>query len=333
MTAASKPAKSETLVSFLLVSSRSAAADLACLRRMSEYAVRNYDFFEIMILAAAPGERWLEAIRAGGTSVANLRCIVFGERQDYDELLFQGLGLSIGDVIYCDTAPGAPEALTDALLADCLEQGYDLAKSVAPANGRLTPGAVLLKAIQIGLFAFLGRQIDTRVQRALCLTRAAAARILESGGAHRYFRLVAQAGQFRESRIESPAEPEQNRFREFARKAQIAAFLVSTAAPRLLAGVAAFTLFLCLLSLSYTVYSLVIWLVLDTVSEGWTSLSLVLSVLFAANFGVLAALSIGVLQLLRTARPRRGPPPALEINNSDLFAQAKNYNVEIGEEA
>ena len=322
-------ASSENLISFVLVSSSSAKRDLAALRLVSDYAANRFDFFEILILAAAPGGRWLDEIKRGCGNVTNLRCIVFEDRQEYDELVFQGLAMSIGDIVYCDSTITVSEASMTALLAECLDGGFDVVKSVGKNGGSLTPGNLAMKLIRISLRAFLGRQIETDVQRAVCLTRSAAARIGDGEGANRYFRLISLADQFKESHVTGTWAKPRTRFDGFARKVQIAAFLVSTAAPRLLAGTAVFTLALCLLSLSYTVYSLIVWLVLDSVSEGWTSLSLVLSVLFAANFGVLAAVAIGILHVLRNTRHRAGPLPALEINNADLFAHATNFNVEI----
>ena len=289
-------ASSENLISFVLVSSSSAKRDLAALRLVSNYAANRFDFFEILILAAAPGGRWLDEIKRGCGNVTNLRCIVFEDRQEYDELVFQGLAMSIGDIVYCDSSITVSEASMTALLAECLDGGFDVVKSVGKNGGSLTPGNLAMKLIRISLRAFLGRQIETDVQRAVCLTRSAAARIGDGEGANRYFRLISLADQFKESHV---------------------------------TGTAVFTLALCLLSLSYTVYSLIVWLVLDSVSEGWTSLSLVLSVLFAANFGVLAAVAIGILHVLRNTRHRAGPLPALEINNADLFAHATNFNVEI----
>lgn len=322
-------ASSENLISFVLASSYSARKDLAALRLVSDYATDRFDFFEILILAAAPGGRWLDEIKKGCGNVTNLRCIVFEDRQEYDELIFQGLAMSIGDIVYCDSTITVSEASMTALLAECLDRGFDVVKSVGTNGGWLTPGNLAMKLIRVSLRAFLGRQIETDVQRAVCLTRSAAARIGDGEGANRYFRLISLADQFKESHVTATWGKPRTRFDGFARKVQIAAFLVSTAAPRLLAGTAVFTLALCLLSLSYTVYSLIIWLVLDSVSEGWTSLSLVLSVLFAANFGVLAAVAIGILHVLRSTRHRTGPLPALEINNADLFAHATNFNVEI----
>lgn len=322
-------ARSESLISFVLVSSNSVKADLTALQLVSNYASGRFDFFEILILAAAPGGRWVEEIRKGCGNVTNLRCIVFEDRQEYDELIFQGLAMSIGDIIYCDASERVSEQSMSVLLAECVEGGFDIVKSVARSGTWLAPGNLAMRLIRFALRALLGRPIETDIQRALCVTRSAAARIGEGEGANRYFRLVSMADHFKESRVSAAWARPKTRFDGLSRKVQIAAYLVSTAAPRLLAGTAVFTLALCMLSLSYTVYSLVIWLVLDSVSAGWTSLSLVLSVLFAANFGVLAAVAIGILHVLRSARIKSGPLPAVEIDNADLFAHAKNYNVEI----
>ncbi len=322
-------AQKENLVSFILISEGNATEDISALKMVSDYIVRKFEFAEILLLAAAPGAAWLRKIKENVSGVENLRCIVFQNRHQYDELIYQGLSLSIGDIIYCDATQSVSIQSIETLLDECLNGNFEIVKSVSPVTKGYFPSRMILKCIQLSLFAFLGRQIETDVLRALCLSRSAAARITEGGGIFRYFRLVTLSDQFREARISTSEDHDLRRLDALRRKTQIVAYLVSTAAPRLLVGVALFTMVLCLFSLSYTIYALFVWVLLDDVSAGWTSLSLVLSVLFAANFGVLAAMSIGMLRLLRSSQSRVGETPALEINNSDLFAQASNLNIEI----
>lgn len=334
MTAPPIPARAECLVSCLLISEGSAAQDLRALNSVATHVQERFAFFELLLLAAAPGPTWLETVRRDGTAIPNLRVIVFEQRQHYDELVFQGLALSIGDIVLCDSTRSANNAIFDRLFESCMGQGFEIVKAVSNATRRLAPARLALKVIQWGLYAFLGRRIETAVLKAICVNRAAASRIVESGDAYQYFRLLTLGDQFRETHIVVDGYAASAPLDGIVRKAQISAFLVSTAATRILVGIAISSLMLCLLSLCYMVYAMLIWLFLENVSEGWTSLSLVLSVLFAANFGVMSAMSVGILQVLRNSQKGAArTAPVLEISNADLFAQANNLNVEIADNA
>lgn len=326
-----KPAGSEILVSFVLVSGGDAAGDIRAVRTVSEYAVGRFDFYELILLASAPDRAWLSDVRASLGTVPNIRVIVLEDKQHYDDEVFHALQLSIGDVVACDETASVSTAVFGDLLESCLERNSELVKTVATVRKGFSLERMVLGAVGFGLYAFLGRRIETDVLRAVCVNRAAATRIGESNDALRYFRLLVLSDQFREDRVPVAGSTRTNRLDGLARKTQISAFLLSSAAARILSGVAVFALLLCVLSLLYTVYALVVWFVLDDVSRGWTSLSIVLSALFASNFGVLAAVSLGVLEMLRNRRGQRPPSMMQEINNADLFAQAKNLNIEIAE--
>jgi hypothetical protein len=332
-TATGISAHAECLVSYLLISEGDAAQDLACLNRITSHIQERFAYFEVLLLAASPGTVWLETIRRGADSIPNLRVVVFVQRQHYDELLFQGLARSIGDIVLCDNTATANSDTFDRLFEACMGQGYEIVKSVSGATQSFSPNRLLLKLIQYGLYAFLGRRIETDILKSICLNRAAASRIVESGDAFQYFRLLNLGDQFHETHILLDGNAKAAPLEGIVRKAQISAFLVSTAAARILTGIAISSLMLCLLSLSYMVYAVLVWLFLEGVSEGWTSLSLVLSVLFAANFGVMSAMSIGILQVLRTSQKAAArQSTAIEISNADLFAHANNLHVEIADD-
>lgn len=329
MDGVAKPAGSEILVSFVLISGGDAATDVAAVRTVSDYAAGRFDFYELILLASAPGRAWLDRIRESIGQVPNIRVVALEDRQHYDDAAFTALQISIGDVVVCDETASVSTRVLGDLLESCLEKGNELVKTVATGRGGSLIERAVLGTVKFGLYAFLGRGIEKDVLRAFCVNRAAATRICESNDALRYFRLLGLSDQFREDRITVEGTARTSRLDGLARKAQISAFLMSSAAPRILAGVAVLALLLCVVSLFYTVYALVVWLVLADVSKGWTSLSLVLSALFAANFGVLSAVCLGVLEMLRNRRAQRPPATVQEINNADLFAQAKNLNIEI----
>lgn len=326
-----KPARSEILVSFVLVSNGEARTDLDAVKRVSAYAGARFDFYELILLAAAPGRDWLETVRAEAVDIDNIRVIVLEEKQHYDDAVYSALQLSIGDVVICDETAASTAKVFDDLLESCLVDGNELVKTVASGTRRFSPERIVLRLVRFGLYAFVGRRIETDILRAFCVNRAAATRISESNDALRYFRLLNLSDQFREDRVAVEGTSRGSRLDGILRKSQISAFLVSAAASRILSGIAVLSLLLCLLSFAYTIYAVLIWLFLDSVSQGWTSLSLVLSVLFAANFGVLAAICLGVLEMLRSSRAQKPPALMQEINNADLFAQAKNLNIEIAE--
>lgn len=84
-------------------------------------------------------------------------------------------------------------------------------------------------------------------------------------------------------------------------------------------------------SLGATVFSLLVWLVKSDVAPGWTSLTMISSFLFAANFGVLSAICLGILLLIRRSEPDDRDSSVTEISGGDLFLRDERLNVETGE--
>lgn len=332
MSGPSATARSEILVSLVLIASGDVKSDTLAIKAATAHAQERFAYFEILLIAAAPRVGWLEKLRAASVEMPNVNIIIFDERRHYDELAFYALSLSIGDVIMADEAAEWTAERFDALFSACVTDGNDIAKSVYGGRMPLRFGRLVISLVRWGLYSFLGRSIETNVLRPFGLTRAAAARIVENGDAWRYFRLLSLDDQFQQARVPLVAGTSPRQLDGFARKTQIAAFLVSASATRILAGIAIFAFLICLISLCYTFYAALTWVFRNDVSEGWTSLSMVLSVLFSANFGILAAVAAGLLKILRNKQDSGPPANAQIISNTDMFALASNLNVEISDD-
>ena len=71
---------------------------------------------------------------------------------------------------------------------------------------------------------------------------------------------------------------------------------------------------------------------MESGAPGWTSLSIVLSLLFSANFGVMAAICLGLLQIIRQSTPDPVELFTTELSGGDLFQRGDRLNVEGAEE-
>ena len=80
------------------------------------------------------------------------------------------------------------------------------------------------------------------------------------------------------------------------------------------------------------VTAVVIKFAMEDVAPGWTSLAVLIMGVFAANFGVLGAICIGLFQLLRQGRADPSDPYTTEISGGDFRRSERQINVETADE-
>ncbi len=107
---------------------------------------------------------------------------------------------------------------------------------------------------------------------------------------------------------------------------------ISSSAGRLVQWLALVCAALSVGSMIFAGGAFITWLVLDDIATGWTSLSIVLSLLFSANFGVMAAICLGLLQIIRQSTPDPVELFATELSGGDLFLRSNRLNVEAATE-
>lgn len=323
----------ENLVSLILVTSGQAEADAEEARILSGYADASFDYYEIVIVAAAPERAWVDEIRDVAQDLRQVRVVILDSRMSYEELAISALHHAIGDVIVC-VYPGeiAAGEISD-LLAELATGEYEVVKFVhdtrhVPWISRL--GARLAGAL---IAAMTGKRLMPFQARAFGMTRTAVTRLLGIGGALKYFRIVDLQGRISESRILLARSPKRSFHNAVGVKARLVAELISLSAERLVITLALLCVLLSLGSLIFMFVAVLIKYVMENVAPGWTSLAVLFSAFAAANFGVLATICLGILQIIRQSRPADGGGFATEVSGGDLFRRPERGNVEFSDVA
>lgn len=321
----------ENLVSLLLVASGDIAADRAELARLADHAAARFDFHEIVVAAARPGPDWRRAMAAETGRVAHLRIVTIDLAMDYEELAAAALRFPIGDLVASLWPGEVGPAELDRMLGLCAAGGHDLVRARHAPEAARPADRLADRLGRFGLRLAAGHETVAFPARAVVLTRAALTRIETAGGALRFFRVLALPDRLAAGGVLLPTPPRRPLLGTLGRRLRLAALVVSSAAPRLVLGLALLCLALCLGSAGYTLYALLAWAVLPDIAPGWTSTSVVLSLFFCANFAVLGVLCLGLLRLLGQGAGDPVAAHAAETGGGDLFGRGDRLNVESGE--
>ena len=321
----------ENLLSFIVVTSRRTETDIQQIEALAAFAKARFAYYEILIVSAAPPAGWLDAMRALGGRIDNLRIVVLDVMRGYEDLGFSALGYAIGDHVVSLFPGEIVENELEDLLITLASGQFGLVKTrhgSGPATRREAATAGIIgRVIRLST----GQEIEAYQARAFAITRGSLSRIQSLGDQLKHFRILNVSNHITQGYVDIGRAPRRSFLSAFGEKLRLAADLVSMSSARLLRTLALICFILCLGSLAATVMSFFLWVFLTEIASGWTSLVMMFSTLFAANFGVLGALCLGILQLIRQAAPHEEEVFASEISGGDLVFQDDRLNVEIGE--
>jgi glycosyltransferase involved in cell wall biosynthesis len=299
----------DALVSTVLLV-RNAEQDLlgvvADLQKILADTVTDY---EIVVVDNASRDRTVPTLETLSNELPNLQVYCLSARVSDDVARVAGIQQAIGDyVILLDLYDDITQI--PALLERSLD-GNDLVLAVrADAKKERQRGFTGLAA---RAFIFIyrlisGYDLDLDAPRYRLMSRRLVNYVLQHEDAHLNYLLLPLIGGFKNERlVYTPSKPERRRmgrsFREGASYAVSLVMFTSTVPLRLV------TITCCVAasaSLIYSVYVVLIYLLKENVAEGWTTLSLQLSVQFfllALAIGLLAEYMVHVLRQ-STKRPR-----------------------------
>lgn len=319
----------ENLMSLLVIATGNAARDLDDIAALSAFAEAAFEYYELVVAAAAPAADWIAAMREAGSTLPNLRIITIDTAMSFEDAAPELLHHTIGDFVVC-LQPGEISIAEFTAMVNRLADGSaDLVRAVFPESAvpRGERWAAALIAAIVGLTT--GQRLLGFQARAFALSRSAISRLLTLGGALRFFRLIDVSAYAAQSEVVIATPRRRNLFGALSEKMRLTADLISMSAGRLIRTFAFLCLGLSLLSVGVCAGSFVVWLVKADVAPGWTSLTMIFSTLFAANFGVLAAICLGLNQLV--ARDGRGRVDLVtsEISGGDFYSRDDRLNVDV----
>jgi len=161
-----------------------------------------------------------------------------------------------------------------------------------------------------------------------CLSRYAVNALTQLNDAHRYYRFCGSIIGFKSEIFEykRSAREKYSNSQSFRASFNEALHIVVENSPHPLRFISMFSLGLATINLLYIVYIVFIFLFKDNVSEGWTTLSMQVSVLFMCVILVLAAMSEYVGRLLERTQDK--PPYYIkEERNSSVMLSSNRINV------
>lgn len=318
----------ENLVSFVIVASGDIGIDVPEVEGIAKLAASTFDFYELLIVAARPAQDWRAAMAQAAARVTHLRVITIDVAMEYEELALATQRFAIGDIVATVYPGEVTPAELDRMIGLCAAGEHDVVRAVHAAGASGLVDQIAAQLVGRALRLATGRDLAAFPARAQVVTRAALTRLETMGGTLRFFRVLDLPDQFSEGRIELAAPPRRRLLATPGRRLRQTALLVSTAAPRLILGLALLCLALSLTSAAYTGYALLAWALIPDVADGWTSTSVILSLFFCANFAVLAVICLGLLQLLRQGAPDPVNTLASETGGGERFGVAERLNVE-----
>jgi len=322
------PAQQEILVSFIVVGTGNPEQDADQARSLAGFACANVDYFEILVLSSAPASNWRETMLRLGTELPNTRVISIDTPMEYEELASVATGHAIGDYIVSVQAGEIEISDIDLILKRLSSGQSDIVKAVHVLENTSLFERFFAQTTEWIIRVITGRRIQGFQARAFGLSRTAVSRITSLDRAGRLFRILDLSGYLKQESVTVAAPPKRRFFGRLSEKARLASELLSLSATRLIRGFAFACFSLSMLSLAVTFMSVLIWMVKTDIAQGWTSQVVIFSVLFAANFGVLAAMCLGIYQLLRSNEPNTLDVVTTELSGGDFFQQDSRLNVE-----
>jgi hypothetical protein len=318
----------ENLISMVIVASGDLVLDESSVRAMSKYAAERFTYYEILLVAAGPSSKWRERMSGILGAFENTRLVMINRAISYEELNATALRYVIGDYVI-GLSPGEIGDLEIDRLVNALETGrHDLVKmffspSVVPWGQKLT--ARILRTV---ILLSTGQRVQAFRARAFGLSRSAISKLQIVGGTSKFFHFLDLSNVIAEAHLTINTPPPRRLLRRFSEKVRMAADLVSLSSERLVRSVALTCFILSMCSAAAVVGAFLIWLLKEDVAPGWTSLTMVFSALFAANFGVFSALCLGLLQVLRQGAPDTIATLTSELSSGEFFRNDDRINVE-----
>ena len=313
-------ADQQTLVSLVVVApvgSRVSADDLV---RHATLLDQRYAFSEVLIVINDGLEEALEAVRRVAPLVAETRVLQVGEATGFDDIAISGYREAIGDLVVLTSTDELALIDLSALLAP-LHDGDRLVRV------RRRRADLLERAGSRLVRALTGLQVDTRYLRTLGLSRELLSELLAQPHYIQMFRFRGNALEDRQAVIKIDRPKVRGGLGTALRRLELTARLVSVAAPRLLRLSSALCATLAVASLGFVLYTLAVWLLLDDVAAGWTSLALVLGTWISVQMIATAALCLG-LSRQGERQAGRGARVLRDVSVGELFGRARLINVE-----
>jgi len=327
MTAATLPTpplREDVLVSVCFSDMPAGADALAQLRAVAGRLAARYRFWEILLVVPADTETDYAPLLA---DTDNLRILRVRRHAEFYRRRAVAAAEAIGDVVVLASLEELPFLDLVAMIDDAADTGELIIGQHAAASPRNAAIEPLVR--MLGRSA--GFRVSARDMQTMALPRTLLNQVLARADRQLALRFPPRdAGVPVRSMRAGPGGPDRRGLRNFGRRLALVQRLLVNSAPRMLLYVSFLSLAVTVIGISYALYSVGAWLILDSLAEGWLTLSLMLSMTAAVLGMALLGVSLGLQQVLERLTPEALDDVVDEQGSMDLFSKvARDLNVEV----
>jgi uncharacterized membrane protein len=274
-------------------------------------------------------EAALEAAVAASRALPCIRIIRLSQRANRDVMLFAGLEAAIGDYVVVMMPPSDPPRVI-AELVDIMRDGYDIVYGLSRAPLKRS----LLADLGAKLFYWYGRRylglnIPPNSTYLVGLNRRSINALTRIKGSYRHVRHLTRQVGFKTSVYHYSPNTEGGTARErgLVESMRLAKEIVVSYSQHPLRVVSTIGIIASLINLGYALYAIAVFVFDRRVSEGWTTLSLELAVMFFILFIILSVMCEYLGRILEETRSRPAYHIMEELSSTVLVADTTRRNV------
>jgi hypothetical protein len=307
----------------------SGASMVEFLRELSRLLVEHYTNYEIVLIDSLAEEATIGLLMNSLKELACVRILRLSQRTNLEVMLFAGLEAAIGDyVVIMVPTEDSPRAVVE--LVDVMLDGNDIVcgiSEVAPRRG-------VVAALGARLFYWYGRRylgidIPPNSTHLVGMNRRSVNALTRIKGRYRHVRQLTRQVGFKNAtyRYRPVNSTSPGKRRGLAESYRLAKEIVVSYSQHPLRAVSTLGLIASAVNLAYAIYAIGVYLFDRRVSEGWTTLSLELAVMFFILFIILSVLCEYIGRILEETRAQPAYHIMEELSSTVLVADETRRNV------
>jgi polyisoprenyl-phosphate glycosyltransferase len=297
-------------------------------KECSDILSENYANYELVLVDSEANESTIALLMNTLKELACIRIVRLSQKTNLEVMLFAGLEAAIGDyVVVLVPNEDPPRVIVE--LVDVMRDGNDIVSgvSVSPARRRL------LSSIGARLFYWYGRRylgidIPPDATHLVGLNRRSINALTRIKGRYRHVRQLTRQVGFKNAVFKyTPQAATTANQRGLVESFRLAKEIVVSYSQHPLRAVSALGLIASGVNLVYAIYAIAVYLLDKRVSEGWTTLSLELAVMFFILFIILSVICEYLGRILEETRAQPAYHIMEELNSTVLVADETRRNV------
>lgn len=320
--------REDVLVSVCFSDIGANSENLDQLRAVAIQIGKRFRFWEILLVVSTNDTSDFAPLL---TSTDNLRILRVRRHAEFYRRRAVAAAEAIGDVVVLASLEDVPYVNLIAMI----DTAADTGEMVIARHAAASPRNAVLEPLVRMLGRSAGFRVSAQDMQTMALPRTLLNQLLVRSDRQLALRFPPRdAGMPVRSMLADVSRPDQRSLRDVGRRLTLIQWLLVSSAPRILLYVSFLSLAVTLIGIVYALYALGAWLFLDTLAEGWLTLSLMLSMTATVLGVALLGISLGLQQVLDLLSREVLDDVVDEQGSMDLFSKvASDLNVEVETDA